>query len=388
MPGDFIRKTADDSEEGREAVITIDLASASGKEKYTITTTIKTRPAVGFEWVVTETKNDGDILDEHEFPWQNIFVAGYGAGLRTNGLENYVQYLAPDAVYSLFDYSYPLHNPMLAWNSLINAAPASAKYKINDLITDTLTGVLGLNRKTDKISLENNGIFLKNPSGMYELDSVGDGYRALVTLTFDILAWQLLAKNYKRILASYESRSQSKKIDPWRAITRLDTLRGIVIIDEIEKHLHPRLQHTIIAQLKKAFPKIQFILATHAPLCVSGTADVEGEFNIYKSEEGEDGSRYITHIEGSPAGLSTDEIFQIYFEKGDTRNQAIRETLEEYRKLYLKERPNKSEKGRMKLLETKLKETTMTFPRDEKKIIRERLDNELETLVRNLNKSS
>lgn len=41
--------------------------------------------------------------------------------------------------------------------------------------------------------------------------------------------------------------------------------RGIVLIDEIELHLHPRWQQTILESLTKAFPNLQFIVTTHSP---------------------------------------------------------------------------------------------------------------------------
>ena len=40
---------------------------------------------------------------------------------------------------------------------------------------------------------------------------------------------------------------------------------GILLIDEIELHLHPQWQRTVVAALRAAFPKLQFVLATHAP---------------------------------------------------------------------------------------------------------------------------
>ena len=41
--------------------------------------------------------------------------------------------------------------------------------------------------------------------------------------------------------------------------------KGIVLIDEIEMHLHPKWQQTVIPNLQEAFPKIQFIITTHSP---------------------------------------------------------------------------------------------------------------------------
>lgn len=48
---------------------------------------------------------------------------------------------------------------------------------------------------------------------------------------------------------------------------------GIVLIDELDAHLHPSWQLKIVDNLKKTFPKIQFIITTHSPLII-GSADV------------------------------------------------------------------------------------------------------------------
>jgi predicted ATP-binding protein involved in virulence len=41
--------------------------------------------------------------------------------------------------------------------------------------------------------------------------------------------------------------------------------QGVVLIDEIDMHLHPHWQQVVIGQLREAFPKIQFIVTTHSP---------------------------------------------------------------------------------------------------------------------------
>lgn len=46
--------------------------------------------------------------------------------------------------------------------------------------------------------------------------------------------------------------------------------RGTVIIDEIDLHLHPSLQGVALNALHKAFPKLQFIVSTHAPMVMTG----------------------------------------------------------------------------------------------------------------------
>ena len=50
----------------------------------------------------------------------------------------------------------------------------------------------------------------------------------------------------------------------------LDQIQGIVVIDEIELHLHTHLQAVILPNLIKLFPKIQFIITSHSPLFLLG----------------------------------------------------------------------------------------------------------------------
>ncbi len=44
---------------------------------------------------------------------------------------------------------------------------------------------------------------------------------------------------------------------------------GIVLIDEVDLHLHPKWQARIIGDLRRSFPKVQFIVTTHAPIVIS-----------------------------------------------------------------------------------------------------------------------
>ncbi len=78
---------------------------------------------------------------------------------------------------------------------------------------------------------------------------LSDGYRSMISLVADIAF-------------------RSWSISPL-AITN-QRQEGIVLIDEIDLHLHPNWQKHIIADLKRVFPKIQFIITTHSPFIVQG----------------------------------------------------------------------------------------------------------------------
>ncbi len=81
------------------------------------------------------------------------------------------------------------------------------------------------------------------------LSNLSDGYRSIVRLTADIA--------YRAI-----------KLNPHLGSDVLKETEGIVLIDEIDMHLHPKWQRGIVDNLKATFPKIQFIATTHSPFIV------------------------------------------------------------------------------------------------------------------------
>lgn len=57
-------------------------------------------------------------------------------------------------------------------------------------------------------------------------------------------------------------------------------IKGIVVIDEIDVHLHTDLQNNVLPELIKLFPKVQFIITTHSPLFVLGMKRIFGDNNF------------------------------------------------------------------------------------------------------------
>lgn len=48
---------------------------------------------------------------------------------------------------------------------------------------------------------------------------------------------------------------------------------GVIVVDEVDLHLHPKWQRRVVGQLREAFPAVQFILTTHSPVIVAGASD-------------------------------------------------------------------------------------------------------------------
>jgi predicted ATP-binding protein involved in virulence len=80
---------------------------------------------------------------------------------------------------------------------------------------------------------------------------------------------------------------------------------GIILIDEIDAHLHPKWQRGIVPKLERTFPNCQFFIATHSPQIIS---DVKSE-NIYLLQQDAAGEVIAVHPEGT-YGRDTNQILE------------------------------------------------------------------------------
>lgn len=254
----------------------------------------------------------GQITHPEEFPWDKIFVCGYGANRSIMGSESYDKYSSPDALYTLFNYDYPLLNPELMFLRLLRKG-----FEENELY-EWLAEILMLEKES--IRLDESGIKVKRGENYYYLGSMGDGYEAMTTLFFDLFGWALLAG------------LGDKK----------NMISGIVLIDELEQHLHPRWQKNIIKLLHKVFPQVQFITTTHSALCAIGTTNLsDTECSLLMLSHEDD------HVVGSkriypPRHQRADQVLTGYlFGLPTSGDDAIEEALHKYAELG--SRPKRSE---------------------------------------------
>lgn len=69
---------------------------------------------------------------------------------------------------------------------------------------------------------------------------------------------------------------------------------GIVVIDEIDLHLHPALEQVILQCFQETFPNIQFVVSTHSPLVLTGV-ETEGKPNVILHMVSDDTKPEVTH---------------------------------------------------------------------------------------------
>lgn len=103
----------------------------------------------------------------------------------------------------------------------------------------------------------------------------------------------------------------------------LRSVPGIVLIDEVDLHLHPRWQQQILSALRKVFPRVQFIVTTHSPQVLS-TVDAES-IRIVDSTQ-------VRRV-GFAAGLRSDIVLERILGTPAEPSLYINRTLDAYMKL-------------------------------------------------------
>lgn len=97
---------------------------------------------------------------------------------------------------------------------------------------------------------------------------------------------------------------------------------GVVLIDEIDLHLHPQWQRMVIPKLKSVFPNCQFIVSTHSPQIISEAEASE----IFALKEDNETKEIEFYKPSSSLGLSSNEILDFIMETA-IRNTSIEEDL-------------------------------------------------------------
>lgn len=156
----------------------------------------------------------------------------------------------------------------------------------------------------------------------FDFNTLSSGYQAVLDIVLDIIM---------------RMQNQTKRSFDFK-------LPGIVLIDEIETHLHLELQKNIMPLLTTIFPNIQFIVTTHSPFILNSLQDVV----IYDLE-----NRLL--VKDGLDNVPYDGIVEGYF-GADKLSDALREKFERYKALVEEERLSDDEMREIAELELYLDE--------------------------------
>jgi energy-coupling factor transporter ATP-binding protein EcfA2 len=237
----------------------------------------------------------GDVPEESRALWALInrgsspafLTVGYGATRRVDADSNAptpagrlrTLPLRHQRIQSLFTEGYTLV-PLGHWLPQLKAGNQGRFKQVFNRINEVLPAGTELTERTDSA-----GEYLFCQGGaLVPFAALSDGCRAFIGWVADLLYH-----------ICFGCPSGVKLVDNC----------GIVLVDEIDLHLHPEWQRTVLPRLAKTFPRLQFIVTTHSPIVV-GTLQRE---NLWVCEPAPEGNgSVLSQKEARVQGLNSDQI--------------------------------------------------------------------------------
>ena len=337
-----------------------------GKQESIITATLVTQTNIerNISFKIRKGANRQELLKLNDSSLQdldnalihtnrNYFVSGYGASRRHNSNAEFYsskeRFNISDRIASIFT----LFNPDAQLNSLTSWA-MNMDYRSNGdeltIIKNTLNYFLeGI--KFHSIDKKNKTILFSEGKNLLKLESLSDGYQNMAAWIGDLLF--RLSETFN----NYKS--------PLKA-------RGLLLIDEIDLHLHPKWQRKLLDFINTKLPNMQVIVTTHSPLTAQQAGD--GELYALKKVKGKvelipfignPKKLLISQMLMSPVfGLETDESYEVQKEK------------ERYKTLKSKSNRTVKEKNELDGISMELKclpvqRSNSLLSSDDKKLLRE-----------------
>jgi predicted ATP-binding protein involved in virulence len=184
-------------------------------------------------------------------------VYAYGAGRRM-AVTSRIPYNA-DAVRGIFNDDFPLTNAeewLLELDHLAKTdSPSQSRARhqrkaVEQLLTRVLPEIEAIRIDVDKSTIsqgETLRVRFKNPYGWVRIDQLSFGYQTMVSWLVDLT---------RRLYTRYPN-SNDPIAEP-----------AIALVDEIDLHLHPKWQQTVMDYLSDRFVNTQFIVTAHSPLII------------------------------------------------------------------------------------------------------------------------
>lgn len=165
-------------------------------------------------------------------------------------------------------------------------APVRAVQQAIDVILEPHTGWHWL-----EYSAEHDDLVLEHPDqGKLKVSQLSDGIRNMLALVGDI---------------AY----RCYKLNTHHGDRAALLTHGIVMIDEIDMHLHPEWQQTVLPDLLKAFPNLQFIVTTHSPQVLSSVdAHCIRRLDWERDEESGRKRMVVNTIEQQTMGVASSDV--------------------------------------------------------------------------------
>lgn len=300
----------------------------------------------------TETTQDTQISDIGEF--QELHLFAYGANrqvvsenLANSELESPISSLRLSQVTELYDAEEILLKLDHAALKDESGSAATTLGRFKSILAAVLPGMSGPEQieifapRVRATSAGLTGVHVRTFSGLVPIARLSLGYQTMIAWTVD-LAWRLL---------QVYPESENPLAEP-----------AVVMVDEIDLHLHPKWQRIIIERLTNLFPATQFIATAHSPLIVQAAAAA----NLTVLQQEED---HVT-IRKDPVSIRGWRVDQIltseYFGVESARDEKIEALINERNSLLDKLTRTPVEEERLNQIDSELEQLpTAATPEDQ-----------------------
>ena len=244
-----------------------------------------------------------------------FFFVGYGANRRVERSDRVDEagrrassFTRARRIMSLFEESYSLL-PLSHWLPQYQARNPGRFSQVRELINQ----ILGPERYRFTGELENGEYLFQYQQIRVPFPALSDGYRALLGWIGDLL------------FHVCETCPRGKK---------LDENQGIVMIDEVDLHIHPAWQMELLPRLAHWLPRLQFIVTSHSPLLV-GSLEWR---NVVVARQRENGASFLERVDGVDVSrmdadqILLTELFGLKSTRSESQTHRIQSLLENARK--------------------------------------------------------
>jgi AAA15 family ATPase/GTPase len=160
---------------------------------------------------------------------------------------------------SLFDNDQKMTDPV-QWLKDLKLDDNNTSEMASNNLHEIFFNLLERNVKT---VIEGSEVYFEEKGYKLTLEQLSEGYRSILIFVCDLLA---------RL-------SAQEKFD----ISVLKK-KAVVLVDEVDQHLHPRWQRIIVKKLREIFPNIQFFFTTHSPVIIQGASEDAIIYRVYREE--------------------------------------------------------------------------------------------------------
>jgi uncharacterized protein (TIGR02646 family) len=268
-----------------------------------------------------------------------VLLAAYGAARipSTSPSTGLLRRGKPDAsqprVRNLFDAGAPLIDANAWLQAIDNEAFNYAGRALRRLLVESGEARTEKELEETEVVREDGRVVLNMPGRpAMDIGNLSDGYRSMIALATDIMSF-------------FVTRFDSP-----------DAARGVVLVDEIGAHLHPRWQMRVVEGFREAFPLVQFVATTHDPLCLRG---LRGKREVVVLRRTFEHEIYALPTEEVPpvTGLRVDELLTSeVFGLRSSLDPELERDYNRYYELLLVQEPGPAETAEIAALKSKLDE--------------------------------